>query len=181
MQRLFLAVMVLLAATLGAGTAVAQYGPSPSWVLTQGVAGSCAGDDISLGGVYVNVLSPASENGVLSAPGFPNLGYTSDTSFTGVGVFGFTAFTAPYSLPANTPLTLSVTTYRMPSFLGGVAYVSYITWDCTTGQVIAMGGEAFGLVIPTLSPAGLMTLTLLLAAVAFLVHRRRKRGGTPVG
>jgi hypothetical protein len=157
--------------------ALAQYGPAPSWVLTEGAPATCTDDDVFLPNVYVNVPAPdfASEKGVLSAPGFPNLGYTQDNSFQGVGVFGFTAFTDPFVLPANTPLTLFVETFHEPNQLGGVAYRSYITWDCTTGETLAIGeGAPQSLIeVPTLSGAGLATLALALAALAIVVLRRR--------
>lgn len=133
--------LVVIAVLFGTAVGVLAMGPSPSWQLTQGVASSCSDSGtLFVPGVDVNVSpGPASEQGVLSAPGFPNLGYTSDTSFAGVGTFGFTVFVnAPYNLPANTPLTLSVTTYHGPNFTGGVAYVSTATWDCTTGAIISL-------------------------------------------
>jgi hypothetical protein len=119
----------------------AQLGPAPSWVLTAGAVNTCVDDDVFLPGVYINVPSPmfASERGVLSAPGFPNLGFTQDSNFQGVGTFGFTVFTDPYTLPANTPLTLKVTTFNQANFLGGAAYVSFITWNCTTGAILDIG------------------------------------------
>ncbi|MEW6585818.1 MAG: IPTL-CTERM sorting domain-containing protein [Nitrospirota bacterium] len=154
---------------------VSAFGPPPSWELTQGAAGVCSGDDISLPGVEVNVPAPmfASEQGVLSAPGFPNLGSTTDTNFQGVGTFGFTVFTDPYTLPANTPLTLSVTTYALPNFTGGIAFVSTMTWDCTTGQVISIVNQG-PVAAPTLSQWGMIIFVVLsgLGAVYFL--RRRK-------
>lgn len=131
---------VFLVLLIGAAGIMA-LGPNPSWQLTQGAAASCsAASTLFMPGVEINVApGPASEQGVLSAPGNPNLGYTQDTSFSGVGTFGFTVFlNAPYSLPANTPLTLSVTTYNGPNYTGGVAYVSTATWDCTTGALISL-------------------------------------------
>lgn len=162
------------------GTALpAQFGPAPSWVLTQGAPNTCVDDDVFMPGVYVNVPAPmfASENGVLEAPGFPNLGYTQDTNFQGVGQFGFNVFTDPFALPPNTPLTLTVTTYFEPNFQGGIAYVSYVTWDCTTGETLAIGGSGPPslLEIPTLSPAGLAVLVAGLALAAFAILRRRRQ------
>lgn len=118
--------------------AFAVQGPPPSWRLNLGVAGSCSDDDVVMSGVEINVPGPdpASEQGVLSAPGFPNLGITMDTSLAAVGTFAFTVFTDPYTLPANTPLTLIVRTFHEANFEGGVAYTSMLTWDCTTGGVI---------------------------------------------
>src|SRR5690606_9300764 len=97
-------------------------------------------DNVFIPRVEINVPAPmfASELGTYSAPGFPNLGFTQDSNFQGVGTFGFTVFTDPYVLPANTPVTLSVTTYNGPNYTGGVAYISTMTWDCTTGAVLSL-------------------------------------------
>jgi hypothetical protein len=121
---------------------VSALGPAPSWQLTQGLANTCNSTfGFSLQGVQVNIPSgQASEQGTLSAPGNPNLGFTTDGAYgPNVGTLGgfFVFANAPYSLPANTPLTLSVTTYNGTSFTGGVSYVSTITWDCTTGALVA--------------------------------------------
>jgi hypothetical protein len=118
-------------------SAHAQISVPPYWMLTQGAAGTCVDDDVSLSGVFINVPAPlfASERGVLSAPGFPNLGFTQDSNFQGVGSFGFTVFTNAYSLPAGTPLTLTVRTYEQPGFAGRLVYLSTVTWNCTTGAI----------------------------------------------
>ena len=136
MRRVSLLIVVFVLLIVAAG--VMALGPAPSWQLTQGAVNSCSSSSgISMPGVEINAPSASSEQGVLSAPGYPNLGYTTDSNFTGVGTFSFFAFVNPsYSLPANTPLTLSVTTFNGPSFTGGVAYVSTITWDCTTGELV---------------------------------------------
>lgn len=152
--------MVLLgvfAVLLIGAAGVLALGPNPSWQLTQGVPASCsASGGLSMPGVDINVSpGPASEQGVLSAPGNPNLGYTVDTSFSGVGTFAFTVFlNAPYALPANTPLTLSVTTYNGPNYTGGVSYVSTITWDCTTGALVVVAPPAMPAVCQTPLPDG---------------------------
>mgnify|MGYP000885806278 CR=1 FL=1 len=145
--------------------AAAQFGPAPSWRLSQGAAGVCTEDDVSIPNVYINVPAPlsASEQGVYSAPGFPNLGFTQDSNFQGVGTFNFLVFTAPYVLPANTPVTLRVYTYNGPNFTGGIAFESWVTWDCTDGTVLAIGDRKHGAVsVPTLGEASLIALALLL-------------------
>ena len=137
--KMFAAVAVILVLALSA-FAVFALGPAPSWQLTAAPAGVCTDDDIFIPGVEINVPAPmfASESGTLSAPGFPGLGYTQDTNFQGVGTFGFTVFTDPFVLPANTPLTLSITTYAGPNYTGGAVYVSTMTWDCTTGVISSL-------------------------------------------
>jgi hypothetical protein len=134
---LFTAFILLLFASV---FTVVALGPAPSWELTTAPAGVCSDDDVFVPAVEINVPAPqfASERGTYSAPGFPDLGYTLDLSFQGVGTFGFTVFTDPYVLPANTLVTLTVTTYNGPNYTGGTAYISSMTWDCTTGAIIAL-------------------------------------------
>ncbi|MGE0361400.1 MAG: hypothetical protein AB7R67_11805 [Vicinamibacterales bacterium] len=166
--RLILTVLLMALAV----PVAAQVGPAPSWVLTTGAVDSCVDDDVFLPGVSINVPSPlfASERGILSAPGFPNLGYTQDSSFQGVGAFGFTVFTDPYSLPANTPLTLKVTTFNQPNFAGGAAYVSVLTWNCTTGAIIDIGhgpgGTLTGRLVDQIPGVGPIVPNVVLQTVA---------------
>ena len=151
-----LSLLVVFFVFLIAAAGVMAAGPSPSWQLTQGAPASCsASSTLFMPGVEINVApGPASEQGTLSAPGNPNLGYTTDSNFTGVGTFSFFVFVNPsYSLPANTPLTLSVTTFNGPNFTGGVAYVSTITWDCTTGALVT-AAPAMPAVCTTPLPSG---------------------------
>ena len=102
MKRVPLAVALLALASWSASPAPAQISVPPYWMLTQGLAASCSGSGIPLPGAFINVPAPmfASERGVLSAPGFPNLGFTQDTNFQGVGTFGFFVFAHP-SVPAS--------------------------------------------------------------------------------
>lgn len=140
MKRYFILLLVVSAILSLSAVAVFALGPAPSWELSLGAAATCTVDGgFSLPGVSINAPSPASERGTLNAPGFPNLGFTQDTNFTGVGSYGFFVFaTAPYTLPANTPLTLTVTTYPQPNYQGNPAYISSVTWNCTTGAVLAL-------------------------------------------
>jgi hypothetical protein len=158
-----------------ASSAWAQLGPAPSWRLTQGLADSCSSTSgLEMPGVYINAPVPASEQGTLSAPGNPALGYTQDTSFTGVGLNSFTVFlNAPYAyaLPPNTPITLSVTTFNEPNFTGGVAYVSTITWNCTTGALV---NDRAAQPVPTLGHAALVLLLLALLGIGARAAARRR-------
>lgn len=153
---------------------VTRLGPAPSWQLNRGAPGTCAvSAGFGLPGVEVNIpTGSASEQGVLSAPGQPNLGFTVDPAFGPfVGPISFFVFaTAPYSLPLNTPLTLSVTTYNGPNFTGGVAYVSTITWDCTTGALLGVAP------VPTLSQGMLLFLGVGLLVVGVVVWSRKASG-----
>jgi hypothetical protein len=108
MRRLL--VMLLLAVLVVGVMAVGApaLGPAPSWELNQGAAGTCAvAGGFGLPGVETNIpVGQASEQGVLSAPGHPGLGYTYDPAFgPHVGLISFSVFV-------------------------GVPY----SWDCTTGE-----------------------------------------------
>ncbi len=136
-KKHFISLLVLVVIFLVSLSPAVAYGPSPSWELTQGAANSCVSSSgFGIPNVQINALTPASEHGVLSYSGGA-LGETHDMNFTGVITTTFFVFvTTPYSLPANTQLTLTVTTYNAPLYAGGVAYVSTITWNCTTGELV---------------------------------------------
>lgn len=145
MRRVGLLVVVVLAAVLVlTGSSRSQPAEAatvdPSWEAIAGAAGVCTDDDVFIS-VEIVATSPASERGTFTAPGFPSLGFTQDTSFTGTGTFGFTIFTDPFVLPAGTPMTLIITTYNGPNYTGGVSFVSGLTWDCTTGTVLYKWNE----------------------------------------
>lgn len=141
-------VAVMVLALISTSLAVFAMGTPPSWQMTTAPSAVCTDDDVSFPGVDVNVPVPlvASEYGTLSAPGYPNLGYSEDTSFQGVGTFTFTVFTDPFSLPANTLLTMTITTFNAPSLGGSAVYRSTMTWDCTTGAIISLVNEE---IVPT--------------------------------
>ena len=167
MKKIFVTGLLLGALLLVTTFTVLALGPAPSWQLTQAPADVCSGDNISIPGVEINAPNPASERGTLTAPGFPNLGFTQDTSFTGVGTYGFTVFTDPFVLPANTQLTLSVTTYAGANYTGGVAYVSTMTWDCTTGAISSLVNGAPVAACPNPLPSGSTIRNVPLGAPAY--------------
>ena len=152
---------------------VATLSPvQPSWSLNAGVPNSCSetsGSDLNTT-VAINNPSAASEQGVLSVQGVGAVGNTNDSSFTGVNANNsFTIFvTSTYNVPAHTPINLTITTFNMPNFLGGVSFVDSHTWDCTTGQFLA----TFAAPIPTVSAAGMLVLAGLLIATVFILRRR---------
>lgn len=164
----------LLAGLLVPGLAAA-LGPAPSWQLNQGAPNTCSSTGgFPMPGVEINIpTGQASERGVLSAPGNPSLGFTQDSAFGPfVGPSSFFVFvSAPYSLPANTPLTLEVTTYTGVNQTGAIAFVSRLTWNCTTGVVIPDGPTE---PIPTLSEVALALLVLTMLVMGAGSLRRRR-------
>jgi hypothetical protein len=147
MHKFRLVTLAMLVALAVSGVFVphraeAQTTVDPSWNIQAGEPNSCTvSGSLFISNMYVNISGSASEQGTLTAEGFGQLGYTIDNAFGPfVGFVGFTVFVpTPYSLPAHTPLTLTVTTYNGPNFTGGVSYVSTLTWDCTTGETIVEG------------------------------------------
>jgi hypothetical protein len=144
MKKAILVIFLLILVLSASVFTTFALGPAPSWQLTAAPADVCTGDVIFIPGMTINAPSPASELGTLSAPGEPNLGFTQDTSFSGVGVFSFAVFTGSFSLPDNTLLTLSVNTYAGPNFTGGIVYNSTMTWNCTTGEIISLVNGVVG-------------------------------------
>lgn len=175
--------MQWLTAAMLAMTVEAQaMGPAPSWeLITPPVGNSCdrTSGNLTLS-VDINAPNPASEQGVLSAPGNPNLGITEDSTVT--GVFSAQSFTVFHSSPGaalapNTPLTLRVVTYNGPNFTGGAAYESILTWNCTTGAIISSSNRVISIShnVPTLSPLVLALLGLGVAGLGAASLSRRAR------
>jgi hypothetical protein len=150
---------------------------TPSWELNAGVPDSCSAD--AGGGLEttanINAPSPASEQGELTVQGVGHVGFTTDDDFQGVNpTNGFFIFVdTTYSVPAHTPITLVITTFNQPNFLGGVSFVDTHTWDCTTGEFIGTLSVGGGAGIPTLSAGGLLALVLLVLATAVVMRRRK--------
>ena len=146
MKKVRLVALVVLVALALSGVLVPQRAETasvdPSWEILEGEPDSCSGDGISGFSIMVEVKAsaPASEKGQFVVPGYGQVGYTVDSSFSGDGEFSFFVFaSAPYSVPDHTPVTLTVTTYNGANYTGGVSYVSTMTWDCTTGEEIVAG------------------------------------------
>lgn len=139
----------------------------PSWEILEGEPNSCTISSNFTIQVYINNPSAASEQGQLTVPGYGQVGNTVDSVFAGIGVFNFTIFNStPYSVPAHTPITLTVTTYNQPNFLGGVSYVDTMTWDCTTGLEVAPAVKAGCDVLMNI-PAGTVGGTFVANAQAY--------------
>ncbi len=139
----------------------------PSWEILEGEPNSCADTDGFSIQVYINNPAAASEQGQLTVPGYGQVGYTTDSNFSGIGTFSFFIFnTVDYSVPAHTPLTLTVTTYNLPNFAGGVSYVDTMTWDCTTGLEVAPAVKAGCDVLMNI-PAGTVGGTFVANAQAY--------------
>jgi hypothetical protein len=158
----------------GPGKVAQLAATQPSWQLDAGVPNSCSVVAPGNLNTTVDINNPAdgSEQGVLSVQGVGNVGNTFDTSFLGVSINnGFSIFvTSGYSVPAHTPITLVITTFKLPNYLGGVSFVDTHTWDCTTGQFISPPTAA---PIPALDDWSLLLLAGLLLAAAIAVRRRR--------
>jgi len=140
-----LIVFGLALALVGARTPdrVESASVQPSWEILEGEPNSCTNSGGFSIQVYINNPAAASEQGQLTVPGYGQVGNTTDSNFSGIGAFSFFVFnTTPYSVPAHTPITLTVTTYNQPNFLGGVSYVDTMTWDCTTGLEAAPAAVA---------------------------------------
>lgn len=133
----------------------------PSWEILEGEPNSCT---IGVGGfgitAAVNNPAAASEQGQFVVPGFGQVGETHDSNFAGIfpTISFFVFVNTAYTVPAHTPVTLTVTTYNLPNYAGGVSYVDSMTWDCTTGlEVVATPAAVPGcdlLALPTGSVVG---------------------------
>ena len=106
-----------------------------------GVAGTCVvNTGFSFPVSYVHT-GTGSDTFQMTAPGFgqlntvftqePTIGYPIGS---GTGIYGTGALT--YSLPAHTPITLSITTFSGNNYTGSSSTAS-LTYDCTSGATVA--------------------------------------------
>ena len=81
-----------------------------------------------------------------------------------------------YSAPANTPITVTVTTYNGPNATGGASFVSTLVFNCTTGSVISLQsgppGQVAAVPVPALSAGALAVLGVALAFAGLIALRR---------
>ena len=177
-----------LAASGGTGQAVVPHGvatPTATKVSSiellrkqPTVAGSCGGSAFDVN-TLINVDNVASADVIVTAPGVGTIEEFTDETGSNIGPFNATYPTfhiLPFGggLPPNTIITITVTTYSGANRTGSVSFVSKLSFNCTTGQVIKQKLEAAES-IPTLSTASLCTMMALLALLGGAMTRRLQR------
>jgi hypothetical protein len=166
------------------GAVVAQKAPIPSkppaiLLSTQQttLASTCGGGAFNVN-TFIQVDGFASADVKLTAPGVGLIEeFTDDTGENLPGFKGtFPAFHILGSgggLPPNTPVTITITTYTRPKLAGSVSWVSSLTFDCTTGVVLAASLPS-AIPVPSLSPLALAATASLLLLFGIVALRRIK-------
>jgi hypothetical protein len=184
----------LAIAVSGAGTSSSMQGappvtptanqvPSIQILNSQtGLAGTCGGAAFDVN-TFINIGTQASAEVRLSAPGVGIIEEFTDETGKNIGPYNakyptFHILSFGGGLAPNTAITLTITTYSGPALTGTVSFASSITFDCTTGAVIARGpGSAVTPApIPMLTTHGLLALTGLLALLGIATLRRSATG-----
>jgi len=156
--------------------------PSIEILSTQtNLAGTCGGQSFNIN-TFINVDKQASAQVTVSAPGFPTLEQFTDETGSNIGPFTgtyptFTIQAFGGGLSPNTPVRITVYTYSAPALAGTLTFSSSMQYNCTTGAILNLvsAGGPDPSAIPTLSEAGLVATSLLLALAGAVTLRRRAR------
>ena len=141
-----------------------------------GLAGTCGGSTFNLDTV-INVGAQASADVKVSAPGVGTLEEFTDETGKNIGPYHakFPTFEIPAfggGLAPNTLITVTITTYSGPGLTGNASFTSKITFNCTTGKVLAAAIDPTAQV-PTLSWPALVASMALLGLLGMATLRRR--------
>src|SRR4030095_3913127 len=138
-------------------------------------AGPCGGSAFDVS-TFINVDHVASADVTVTAPGVGTIEAFTDETGSNIGPYNAaypTFHILPFGggLPPNTLITITVTTYTGSNKTGSVSFVSRLSFNCTTGQVIKQK-EDTAEAIPTLSTAALVAMIAMLALLGAAMTRR---------
>ena len=145
------------------------------------VAGTCGGSAFDVN-TFINVDNVASADVTVTAPDVGTIEEFTDETGTNIGPFNnvFPTFHIKAfggGLPPNTIITVTVTTYTGSNKTGSVSFVSRLSFNCTTGQVLKQTVD-LAEAIPALSPAALAAMIAALAVIGAALARRTARIST---
>jgi hypothetical protein len=175
------------AGTAGSGPTTASPGPTSATlpsieILNQQshLAGTCGGATFDIN-TFINVDNQASADVKLSVPSAGVIEEFTDETGNNIGPFKgnystFHILSFGGGLPANTPITITLTTYTGHTLTGAVSFISTLQFDCTTGTILTLNGSDPDVAppIPALSDAALAALAGLLMLMSLWVIRRRQ-------
>lgn len=144
---------VLLALSLVSVQGVAQAQPAPvdpSFQLVRGVPDTCsaaANEEIRFDTLNYITFGSGSNRAVLSVESVGqvavfegNHNLADDYPSIGDGFYDVVVG-QPYDVPAGTPITVEITTYTGLNQSGEFAYYSTLTYNCETGETIALDNQ----------------------------------------
>ncbi len=174
------------AQSAGTQDAVAAYhaptiNKSPAILLLNqqtSLASTCGGSAFDVN-TFINVDGVASADVKVTAPGVGLIEEFTDETGANIGPYNaafpsFHILAFGGGLPPNTPITIIITTYTGANLTGSISSTSSITFNCTSGAVLAAPVNT-ALQVPTLSFFALAAtagLLLLLGAVSLRRIRR---------
>jgi len=144
------------------------------------LASTCGGSAFNVN-TFISVDATASADVKVTAPGVGLIEEFTDQTGANIGPYHakFPAFHIlgfGGGLPPNTPITITVTTYTGANLTGAVNSVSSLSFNCTTGVVLASPTAELAIGVPALSDWALAaTAALVLALGAAALRRDRRR------
>jgi len=155
-------------------------GKAPSIVLLRHqttLASTCGGSAFDVN-TFISVDGFASADVKVTAPGVGLIEEFTDETGTNIGPYKAqypTFHILPFGggLPPNTPITITITTYSASNLAGRITSASSLTFNCTTGAVLAAPSNATE-PIPTLSSFAVAATVGLLLLIGALALRRAR-------
>jgi len=139
-------------------------------------ASTCGGSAFDVN-TFINVDANASADVKVTAPGVGVIEEFTDQTGANIGPYdakfpNFQIRAFGGGLVPNTPITITIATYTGANLTGNISYVSSLTFNCTSGAVLAQSKSVKS--IPTLSSFALAATAGVLSLLGAVALRRRR-------
>lgn len=130
-------------------TSINSHAASAAYVkvlsINSGTANTCDTvlNPTSLLNININISAFNSDTFSISAPGFLGFTWTGENGPFNIpnGIYNLappSVWQAGFLVPAQTPITATITTYSAVNLGGVPVYKTAITWNCTTGALVSL-------------------------------------------